>query len=755
MSIAGDESPAERRSGVPPADSTRVSDDVAAPAKPAPGLARTDPPDEEDARRRLERVLARARLGLIWERLWRRLAPLVALAGVFVALSWFGLWRLTNLPVRIVLLSLFAVAALGLLWRLARTPKIGHHEALSRVETASGFDHRPATAFTDTLASGNDPAGRALWRAHRRRTLSRVRRLNAGLPEPGLAARDPYALRFAVILTLLVGFVVAGPERVVRLGEAFRGAAAPATAVARIDAWVTPPAYTARPPIFLTGDIARAGGALRTVPAHSQLTIRIGDGHRLVVVTRDATGVTPIAPEAYAGATTDDLAPPLEYRIDLETDRTVAIERSGVDVLAWRFRVIADLAPTIRLQTPPDTAEGAIAMSYALGDDYGVVAAAAEITPPLGPDAAPPQPLYNPPTLPLNLPQLRTRDGIGQTTRDLSAHPWAGAVVDLTLVARDEIEQEGRSATTSVRLPARRFDQPLARAIIEQRSDLALDARDRFHVAEALDALTSASGIERAGDYLAVRSAYRRLVMARDDDGLREVVDYLWDIALGVEQGALSPLQQRLLAAQEALRKGLEEGASDEEIARLMDDLRAAMQDFLRALAEQALRNPQIGSLPRDLNGQILDTNDLDRLMDRIEDLARSGARDAARQLLSELQDMLNNLQAGRPLFGDQQRAGEMLDSLNELGDMIRQQEELLNDTFRADRGRAPQGQQDAPLTREQLEQVLAIWVSQANWDRPGQRWARPPASWARATRVPRSAHRDARSIPCARARRA
>ena len=45
----------------------------------------------------------------------------------------------------------------------------------------------------------------------------------------------------------------------------------------------------------------------------------------------------------------------------------------------------------------------------------------------------------------LVLPQARTRSGAAQTTHDLTEHPWAGAKVNMTLVARDEAGNEGRS----------------------------------------------------------------------------------------------------------------------------------------------------------------------------------------------------------------------------------------------------------------------------------------------------------------------
>src|SRR5437667_119753 len=84
--------------------------------------------------------------------------------------------------------------------------------------------------------------------------------------------------------------------------------------------------------------------------------------------------------------------------------------------------------------------------------------------------------LVKPPMVQLALPQMRTRNGVGETIRDLTSHPWAGARVKMTLVAKDEAGQEGRSAPVEVDLPARNFSNPLARAVVEQRAHLALDA---------------------------------------------------------------------------------------------------------------------------------------------------------------------------------------------------------------------------------------------------------------------------------------
>jgi uncharacterized protein (TIGR02302 family) len=671
--------------------------------------ARASPAAEATTRARIERAVLRARLNLTWEAVWPLGAPLLTLAAVFAAVSWLGLWRITSAPVRYVVLAAFAAAFVALVFRAGRFTAPGRAAAFARVEQATGLAHRPATSFADRLASApDDPAAQALWIAHRRRLLAALDRLRAGVPAPRLAARDPYALRFLVALMFIVGAIVAGPERLERLGEAFRGGETAAATVARIDAWVTPPTYTGRPPIFLTGDTARPRETGYSVPTGSVVTVRIGGARDLAVISAGAAGETAVEAVDAAATRAGEAAPPVEHRVTLADGGSIVVRKGQRDVVSWRFAVEPDSAPEIALVGEPRaTASGALALAYSLKDDYGVVGASADIAPAADAlTAAGMRPLYEAPSLPLSLPQLRTRDGNGETTRDLTSHPWAGAAVALTLVARDEAAQEGRSPPFQTILPARRFGNPLARAVVEQRTRLALDANAADLVADALDAVTMSpeKDIKDIGHYLILRSAYHRLVNARDDDDLRGVVDYLWTIALGIEDGELSLAAQELRAAQEALRQALENNASDEEIARLTDELRRALQNFLQALAEEARRNPDVANLPPDADVQTLRSQDLDRLLDRIEDLARTGARDAARQLLSELQNMLENLQAGRPMMGNPQD-GQMMQSLNELGDMIRRQEDLMNRTFRADRGLNPDSGQE--MTAEELAEAL------------------------------------------------
>jgi hypothetical protein len=92
-------------------------------------------------------------------------------------------------------------------------------------------------------------------------------------------------------------------------------------------------------------------------------------------------------------------------------------------------------------------------------------------------------------------------------------------------------------------------------------------------------------------DQLGLRAIYWQLAHAKTDDQLREVVARMWDMAVHLEDGSVSDAEQALGAAEEALRQALERGADDEEIKKLTEQLRAALDTFLQAMAEQ-LRRP-------------------------------------------------------------------------------------------------------------------------------------------------------------------
>ncbi len=649
----------------------------------------------------LARALQRARGSLLWERLWPALAALATVAGLFLALSWAGLWIVLPPLARAAGLIAFGILALAAAIPLLMLRVPSEADGLRRLDRTSGEAHRPATAIGDEIAAnGRDPVAQALWRAHVERALVSASKLKAGWPQPRLSLRDPMALRALTLILVVASFFAAGGERVKRITAAFDWTGVVAPANFRIDAWVTPPLYTGKPPVMLPG--LRPGETTQasvpvTVPTGSQVVIRATGKVSFEVVRKGGVEDAPAdAHPASLPAGTE------ERRLVVKDVGSASVHGVLGSDLSWNFIAVPDRAPTIELTKDPERqARGALRLDYKMDDDYGVVDAQAKFAIKDQADK-PGHPLFTTPDFALTLPQARTRSGAAQTTRDLTEHAWAGAEVTMTLIAHDEAGNEGRSEPRDVTLPQRIFVKPLARALIEQRRILALDGDTRPLVLDALDALSIAPErfTPETGIYLGLRAIYHNLDNAKNDDALRDVVARLWDMALQIEDGNVSQAEQALRQAQDALRQALERGATDEELKKLMDNLRAAMDKFMQALAEEMRKNPQQLARPLDKNTRMLSQQDLKSMLDRMEQMARSGNKDAARQLLDQMQSMLENLQMARPGAQGEDGDDDMMSALDELGDMIRKQQQLRDKTFkqgqdqRRDRQRGQQGQQ-------------------------------------------------------------
>ena len=652
---------------------------------------------------------------LFFERLWPRLWLLLAIAAVFVAVSIAGLWLVVSDTTHRVLLGLFALATLASLLNAMRTPLPSRDDAVRRLERVSDIPHRPATSYEDTLsAASDDPATRAIWQAHKVRLARAVARLRIGQPAPRVDRYDPFALRALALIGAAAAVALAGNGAADRLHSAFRFGAHAQGSEARIDAWVTPPAYTGKPPILLADgarSVAQTVGSDKAVevPARSILIIRASaaSGTALSIdVKADAA-----EPERVAAPAPRTEGDPIELRYELKSSAMITAQGAGAALGTWGFNVVPDNPPRIAYAKPLErTPRGSVKLTYTTTDDYGLVSAEAKLAKlPVGPpdprmawaQAAPLKgprlPLERPPVLSLRLPRAGAKDGEAFTYLELGKHPWAGLRVAMTLEARDTAGQIGRSDTKEMVLPERRFAKPLARAVVEQRRKLVDDSRNRRGVAKALAALTlePEGFIDDTHVYLGLRSVYHRLQNSRSREALKSAVDQLWQIALRIEDGDLSDAERALKEAQEKLSKALEDGASDQEIQSLMQELRQALSNYMEQLSKQA--EGQAMEMPegQDPNSQLLTQQDLERMMKNIEQMARNGSREQAQQMLSEMRDMLERMQSGKMAESQMRQSREMMQKMDQLGNIVGDQQKLMDDTFAEQRRQGEQrGQQ-------------------------------------------------------------
>lgn len=640
---------------------------------------------------RAARFVAMARAALVWERLWPALWPATGVAALFFAAAFADLFRDLPRAVHLLILAGAAIALLAAIYagfRNWRWPGAG--EAARKVERDSALANRPLSERGDAIAAGaGDAVSEAFWHVHRLRLSAAAKRLRVVLPAPGLPSRDPYALRFLVLVVFAAAAATAGDAWRSRLANAFtpRAGENGAFAVA-LDAWIAPPEYTGRPPLYLLRAGDAGGDTAIAAPAGSRLVLRVHGASGIPLLRLD--------PEPEAG-TPDfrEVQGSYEAVQILAGDTRARVRADGRTLGDWNIRVTPDLPPEIALSgTPGATTRDALRIDFTASDDYGVTAAEARIrlsdaAPGTGESLVLPLPLPN---------RAGTKAGLSLFT-DQTAHPFAGQRVVIQLVATDAAGQAGVSDPAEFTMPARTFFNPLARALVEQRRELARDDADaRERAALVLDALAIAPERFYAGEpsvYLGLRAAYWRLSMARDAADLADVRDLLWDLALAIEDGEAPMALRELRRLQQALMEALARGASDEDITQLMAQLRAALDQYLRSLAENAPEDA--GPMPP--GAQMLSSQDLDQLLDAIEDLARTGARGSAQALLSQLQSMLENLgvAGGR----SQSAAGEALDeTIRSLSELMGAQRLLLDRTFREQMGAGPDNSR--PLAEEQ-----------------------------------------------------
>ena len=636
---------------------------------------------------RARRAIALARLVLAWERLWPALWPAMGFIGLYAVAALLGVFSgIPSLLHTSLLVALFGAAGFTLWQRLDRTRFPRWEDAARRVERDSGLAHRPLSESHDTLAAGQgDELAESLWRAHMLWLLSSAKRLRLSLPHPGLAQRDPYRLRYLVLIGVITGFLVAGPQWQNRLIAGLTPTPPASVLNVALNAWVSPPDYTGQPPHAIGGEpTGREAGGPIVVPQGSALILRVrGVSMEPRVSMHPAPDAKLQFNQANAG---------YEAKLILQQNAHVSVRAMGRTIGDWRFAILPDRLPSIAFTEQPGTGQhNTLKLAYKAADDYGVVKTEARIT--LADDESDmkTQLVKGLGTLVVELPiPAQTKQFAQAVQRDLTAHPYAGMRVAIRLAAIDAAGQTSVTAPKFMVLPERVFTHPLARALIEQRKILASGIPDAStHAAAVVDALTIAPERFFKDDYktyLAMRALYWQLHTIKHDQDVLAAMSYMWDMALALEEGDVATAAQALRNAQLALMDALQRGASDDEVSALMQKLREALARYLQSLAQNG--TPQGAPPP---GSKMMQAQDLDQILKALEELARTGARDSAQQLLQGLAQLLENLrvtQSGEPSPGDK----AVSDAVQGLSDLMGSQRELLDRTFRQQQGAKPQG---------------------------------------------------------------
>ena len=647
----------------------------------------------------LEKKIGQAKFVLFVERVWPCLWPPVLVICLFALVSLTDIWAI--MPTWLHKLSL---AFSGLVFIVSFYPftlfqRPTRKDALVYLEKTAGLKHSVLQSYDDHLGQSKPTKSTLqLWFAHKQKISQIFKTLKVKLPSPRVEQYDPYALRILFVLVLFVAVLAHGGGLTDKLFSAFSFSVPITSEKLRLDAWVTPPEYTRTAPILIHDgskelplDMSKKQAVFQ-VPENSVLIIRGNhtDGEKYKVLLSDEFGKT-VKLKVSQKSNKSSKKEISEYRTVLTNPAGIRVLNGTKMTFDWQFNIIEDSPPNIRLTKRVDkTARDAVRLSYHLSDDYGVVSATARFDS-YQPDKDiidekdPDRPIGKAPEFDLVFPNDQDKSNQAVTHKDLTSHPWAGLPVLLTLSALDEAGQKTDTKPVVTVLPLRKFTKPLAIALIEQRKLLVKKPKsNRALVMQALHALTIGGGeyVKDKAVYLGIRSAFWRLKYNADRGSVASVVDQLWSVALDVESGDLSEAERRMKLAQDKLAQALKEGASGSEIKKLLDELRRSVAEFLQSMQNNVASPKQLPNqnLQQNNQNQAISSEELDRMLRNIENLAKTGARDMASKMLNQLRNVLENLKPQQQARSNAQNS--MMSTLENLGDLINRQQKLLDQTY-------------------------------------------------------------------------
>ena len=668
-------------------------------------------PDTSKLLKRTGGYVRRAQASLYWE----RYAPVFALAAailiIFLIGSFAGIWERIGDPWRLIAL----IAAIAFLIRAAlkarKEKRPNQSEARRRVEADSNIKHRPLDVLEDKPAISE-----AAWPVHYQKAHNAAENLRPAKWRHALKPIDPYFLRFvmpcALVLAMMVGYGD-NYERLRRsLTPTWQSAINPSDVT--YEAWVDPPEYTGRPPLYFK-DKRKID-----VPAGSELVARISgvkDAPRLKL-GRKYLKLKRLGPRSF------------EARTILKETAT-ARWRIGTKEKKWALNVLPDTEPYVVFEELPKADKrDRLAFTYSFEDDYGIEKF--ELKMRLLTEDTTEADKSSSVAIPLSSASVKRAEE-DDAALDLTKHEWAGRKVAGTLVVTDGVGQSDESQETFFIVPDKIFIEPLAKAIIEQRNLVIAGSGDYAPLPEKFDNDTSLDSDLQAADFDTYQPEYRidrapaqiqraailidaltdkpagifsdpaifmglknvhgRLRYGRKASDLRGISEDLWRIAIRAEFGVLGTALEEMREAKEALQDGMARRAPEREIDTLFDRYDQAVERYMEELRRKALEDGNIADAEGGGGQGGRNADEIEELLKAIEEANKAGDTEGARKALARLAELLENMEIqltrGGEGEGGESMAGEMSEemkeSLEELADLLGDQRELQDETRQAE----------------------------------------------------------------------
>ena len=620
--------------------------------------------------------------GLRLERFTRAFWPvwtlvLAGLAAVFLGahefLTPFQFWVIVGgIGIAIVVLLVHG-------WLKYRDPD--RDEALTKVDAT--LEGRPLAALADQQAIGaTDQASRDVWVAHQQRMETQASSARAVAPDLKISHIDRWGLRLMAATAFVMALGFGSIWKVESLGQLAPASASATSVGPSWEGWLEPPAYTGKPSLYLN----ELKDNKVAVPVNSRLILRLYGQIDKLAVYETVSGIPP----QDAGLEIPETGS-IEFLVKQSGQLNIA---GGPEDISFNFTSLVDLAPSIQIVEAMEfKAGGEMRQEFAAQDDYGIQNGAVLIT--------------------LNETAIERRFGLAAIPEEREAieldlpmpirgdkadfketlverfenHAWSGLPVTMTLSVIDALGQVGQSEPLEFTLPGRRFFDPLAAAIVENRRDILWALSNGPRASQIIRAVSHLPEgfIKNDKAYLLLRVALRRLE-AENKEGLGEVprdevAELLWNAALSFEDGDLASALEKLRRAQDRLSEAMRNGANKDEIDQLMQEMREAMNEYIQELAEQTQRDEaDEPNQEQSQNSQSLSSDQLEQMLQELQEMMEQGQMAEAERLMDAIRELLENMQVTQ---NGEQGQSEGQQAMEGLADSLREQQGLSDDAFR------------------------------------------------------------------------
>lgn len=653
----------------------------------------TDPTLPRLLRWRLGAVRLITGLFLVTEKALENLWPLILWCAAFAS-AW--LLQIPSLFGRGTEIGVAVLFIAGFLFFLARAlPRFilpRRRDVTRRIEQDSNLPHRPLSGLDDRLAN---PAGQntlQLWSFWQSRLRPALQALRWPVPRPVLTRVDPFAFRALALVVLIAALVMAGPSWPDRLKRGLIPAV-PSFATNtgdKIVLWITPPDYTGQKQIVLKG-----GGKkdqVVSIPEGSIIKARVNGwfGAPSLLFDDEVMSMEKMGKASYGIETP---AVPVEK---------ITIRQLMLPRATWTIAYGADSPPTIAQKGAMifEDPKGEIKIPLTVQDDYSVESLTATIRldstsvaepPPFGNIITEERSVMSGPQTPMDFtPKL-----------DLAWHPWAGMAVVMDIEVRDHKGQTASLKDLHFTVPERAFRHPVAKKLVDLRKRLIWTpeaaAQNVAHEIEKIMAYPPAYHND-ALVFLSMRTVSSRLFYNSDNASIAGAIAQLWDTALRIEDGNFSMARRTLQQAQQNLQDALKNpDATPEEIAGLMEELRMAMAQYMQeSFREMQKRMAESGAEQPMLSPEMfmnsINPQDLAAFMDQMQAEAMSGDRNAAREMLSQMERLMEMMDPSSMQMEMPQDMQAMMEGMEKLQELIDAQKKLMAETqHQADQAGQPQ----------------------------------------------------------------